>query len=609
MALEFPAMRAGVCIIFTIIGLAMPIREAISNGAICLFDSTDIHIKNNQTAVVKVHRAFEITSEAGVRFAHVIIPINGYVEVRDVKGYTQLPGGARINLTKQDVGTSSAPAFKGFGDTQVVTFWLRTPVAGSKIYYEYKQVIKSLLYLPRITRSSGCSTDRMAVNLRWDKKIKVRYSAEGFDEFPRERGVVFVTSYLSELPDEPYSCPDNHYLAISAESFTYNKSKFSSADWADVGKFFEKLSVQPEEFQAELKTLASRLTANATTRPESLEALFDFLADSVSYVALEVGKGDFTPHICSVILNRRFGDCKDQAVLLSSLCRVAGFDAYPALVSTRPQPPVNDHQPWPAWFDHVITVVKDETGYVLLDPSDPLGSIEVLPPRLRGKMYLVCDGVSGLKTTPGQIDPASAMVWQFSMTPASDRVLNVNFSLRYLNDVARAYREFWADKSSEDAAIFLQAQLGYTGWSLSSLTMAGVDFRFDTLTVTGSFEIGLGELGPQNLAIASPLNAYLLDNIFVDTRQSSYCGANSIRLEETVAVDMSIPGLMAGSQYSDSWQRSGMAFIDEMVIDYNRAVFHRRFDFSGESLTAGDYNAFRDFLLSRIDQQYVRLQK
>ncbi len=603
-------MRAGFCIVLILIGLALPLREAHPNGAVCLLDSTDINIRNNLTAVVKVHRAFEITSEAGLRFAQVIIPINDHVEIRDVKGYTELPGGARVDLTKQDVGTSSAPAFKGFGDTQVVTFSLRTPVVGSKIYYEYKMVIKSLLYLPRITRSSNCSTDRLVVNLRWGKKARVRYAAEGFAEFPRERSVLFLANFLSELPEESLACPDGPYLAVSAATFTYNKGKYSSANWADVGRFFEKLSTQPEDFRGEIKTLASRLTENALTRQESLAAVFQFLADSVSYLALEMGKGDFTPHACSMILKRRFGDCKDQAVLLSSLCRAAGFDAHPALISTRPHPPIDERQPWPAWFDHVITVVKDESGYILLDPSDPQGEIGVLPPRLRGRAYLVCDGVSGLKTTTSQRDPASTIVWQFSLSQGTDQILDVDFLLRYVDDAARAYRGFWAGRSVEDAAAFLQGQLRYTGWGLTSLALTGVEYSGDTLAVAGSFILGLADPGhSRNLAIASPLNAYLLDNIFVDTRAGNYCGANSTRLEETVVVDMTIPGLTVGPLYSDSWRRTGLAFTDEMVIDHGRAIFHRRFDFSGESLTAGDYNAFRDFLLSRIDQQYVRLQK
>src|SRR4030067_727404 len=189
MTLGFPAMRAGFCFILTLTGMALPVREACSNGAVCLLDSIDIRIKNNLTAEIKVHRAFEITSEAGLRFAQVQIPINNYVEVSDVKGYTQLPGGTRIKLTQQDIGTSSAPAFKGFGDTPVVIFSLRTPVVGSRIYYENKQVIRSLLYLPRVTRSSSCSTDRLVVNLEWDKKVNVRYTSDGFGEYRGDRNM------------------------------------------------------------------------------------------------------------------------------------------------------------------------------------------------------------------------------------------------------------------------------------------------------------------------------------------------------------------------------------------------------------------------------------
>lgn len=597
-------------IFLTVFGMAMPFREAVSNGVVCLLDSTDIQVKNNLTAIVKVHRSFEITSVVGVRFAQVIIPINNYIEVRDVKGYTELPGGAQIWLTKQDVGTSSQPAFKGFGDTQVVTFSLRTPVVGSKIYYQYKLIIKSLLYLPRIGRDVGYATNRMVVNLQWDKNIGVRYAGSGFMEFHYERAVRFVASNLAELPAEPYSCPEGLYLVVSAERFSYSKIKFPSQSWSDVGQFFSKLAAQPEEFQAELKALASRLTERAQTRQESLSALYRFLADSVSYVALEMGKGDFTPHDCPTILNRRFGDCKDQAILLSSLCRVAGFDAYPALISTANYPQVDEKMPWPAWFDHVFTVVKDEHGYNLLDPSDPLGSIDMVPPRLRGKSYLVCDGVSGLKTTPSGNDPASNIVWRFYLSPADSSQLRVDFSIKYIHDAARAYASLWQGHDADQAAEVLQAQLRYTGWKLSSPRFEDISYDGDTLRVDGAFGLDLNVIGqPRNLAIASPLNVHLLESIFPDARGGAYCGPGSERFEETIVVDLGIAGLNVGSQYSDSWRRAGVEFRDDMVVDHDRAVYHRLFSYRGGSMPAADYNAFRDFLLSRIDQQYVRFQK
>jgi transglutaminase-like putative cysteine protease len=612
MLLRFPAMRAGfLSILAVLLGTATPFREASPNGAVCLIDSTEINVKNNHTAVVKVHRAFAITSEAGLRFAQVIIPINDFIEVRDIKGYTELPGGTRIKLTKQDVGTSSAPAFKGFGDTQVITFSLRTPVVGSKVYYEYKQVVKSLLYLPRIARNLEYPTNRMVVNLRWGKKAKISYQSGGLTEFPGERIVKFAASDLSEQPREPQPCPDPIFVAISSRTFSYNKSNYVSAGWSDVGSFFARLSTQPEDFQEELKALASRLTESALSRSESLAALYNFLADSVSYVALEVGKGDFTPHVCSVILNRRFGDCKDQSVLLSSLCRAAGFDAHPALISTVGYPPIDELHPWPAWFDHVITVVKDEAGYHLLDPSDPWGSVDVIPPRLRGKSYLICDGVSGLKTTPASANPASTIVWQFYISrPQESGGLEVNFALQYISDAARAYRSIWIDKPPDETASALQSQFRYTGWTLSNLSLHGIEYIDDTLFVSGTFDLKPGESGrSKNLAIASPLNIYLLDNIFFDARMGDYCGAGSIRLDETVAIDMGITGITVGSPFSDSWKRAGLSFRDEMVVDRRRAVYHRSFDFSRENLPASDYNAFRDFLLSRIDQQYVRFQK
>ena len=393
--------------------LALSARDASSAGAVCLMDSTDIRVLDNLTATVEVHRSYEITSEAGIRFAQVIIPINDFIAVENINGYTELPGGSLARLTKEDVVTSAAPGYKGLGNIQAVTISLRPPTVGSKLYYEYKLVIRSLLYLPRITRRTDCSIKRFAASLRWDKRVNLNYDAAGVDIVPGKRQVNFTAGDLPEISSEPESCPDKLQISISSDIFSYDKGQYFSKSWADVGRFFALLAVQSPESDSQLQSLVARLCVNSRSRQDTLSAFFNFLADSVSYVALQMGKGDFTPHSCTAVLGRRFGDCKDQSVLLSSLCRAGGFDAYPALIYTGDYPVVNQLHPWPAWFDHVVTVVRDGGQELILDPSDPSGSTTSLPPRLRGKSYLVCDGHSDLKTAPRGNDPAFGISWNF----------------------------------------------------------------------------------------------------------------------------------------------------------------------------------------------------
>jgi hypothetical protein len=584
-------------------------------------DSTDILIKNNLTAEIKVNKSFRVTSTAGSRFADVKIPLNDFIEVSDIKGYTQYPNGKKVRLSQQDIGISSAPGFRGFGGIQVITFSLPNPVLGSKLYFQYKLKIKSLLYLPRLAPRADCPTERIAISLNWQSQIKPRFDSEGFSFTSKDslgsfsqqlqkKDMKFYAENLPEIPEEPFSCPMRYHVLFSADQFSYGKSKFNSVSWQEVGYFFSKLSTQPREKIDELKSLASKLASACKNRNDTLASFFNFVADSVSYVALQVNKGDFTPHSCDIILSRRFGDCKDQSVLLATLCRAAGFEAYPALIATGDIPEVSQLFPWPSWFDHVVTVVKTGDSDIILDPSDRLSGINSIPPRLRGKSYLVCDGVSGLQTVPVGPKPYNVIDWNFELSSGVSDNLDVLFNMLYVNDAGAAYGIIWQKDKTNQGSSFLESQLKYAGWDLTSFNVDNFAIKPDSLSISGIFSVSVIDMGEyRNLSIPSPLSTYLLQNLFPDVRVTDYCNHNSYRLEESIALDNSTINILPMTLFSDSWRRAGFEFTDELTVVSGRPEYHRLFEYNGDPLSAADYNAFRDFLLSRKDQQYVRIKK
>jgi hypothetical protein len=617
---RFPAFRAGSFSLFFLIFLFSS-EKASSRGAVCLFDSTDILIKNNLTAEIKVHKSFRVTSTAGSRFADIKIPLNDFIDVSEIKGYTQYPNGKKVRLSQQDIGISSAPGFGGFGGIQVITFSLPNPVVGSKLYFQYKIRIKSLLYLPRLMPRADCPTERITISLTWQSQIKPRFDSEGFNftsqdslgafsQQLQKKDMKFYAENLPEISEEPFSCPMRFHVLFSADRFSYGKSKFNSVSWQEVGYFFSTLSIQPQGKIDELAPLAAKLSSTGKNRNDTLQSFFSFVADSVSYVALQVNKGDFTPHSCDIILSRRFGDCKDQSVLLASLCRAAGFEAYPALIATGDIPEVSALFPWPSWFDHVVTVVKSGDSDIILDPSDRLSGINSIPPRLRGKSYLVCDGTSGLKTIPDGPKPSNAIDWNFELSTGISDNLDVLFNMNYANDASAAYGIFWQNDKTNQGSSFLESQFKYAGWDLTSFSVRNYIMRNDSLSISGLFKIGVVDMGNyRNLSIPSPLSTYLLQNLFPDVRVTDYCNHDSYQLEESIVLDNNTIDILPMTLFSDSWRRAGFEFIDELTVVDGKPEYHRLFEYNGDPLSVADYNAFRDFLLSRKDQQYVRIKK
>lgn len=578
------------------------------NGAVCLYDSTDIEVKKDLTAVVKVFKTLEITTEAGSRFAELVLPVNEYIVVENVEGHTTLPGGRKVEIKDQDIQRASADRTRDFGGNEVVLISLRSPVVGARLGYNYTMKIKSLLYLPRIFRDTTYPTRRFAVRLRWHKDVMMNYDYSSLRADSSEREILFFAEDLPELPSEANACPDSLYLLFTADVFSYRGKKYYSRTWADVGRFFALQAEQSADDLSETRRLGSRLASGASTRRDTLEAIFNYVADSVSYVPLEIGRGGFEPHSCGLIMERRYGDCKDQSVLLRSLLEGVGIKADLAVVYTGKYPDPENVHPWPALFDHAVVIVPGQNGDLILDPSNPLSAVVWLSPGLRSRSYLPADGHSSLQVTAPGPRPATWIRWAYVLDTVSDSAFVFDFVQTYLNDAA-----IYIDREESGEARLKEMVEDNTrmgGWMLSSMKIDEISGERDSLLVAGEFQVSADDLAPSgDLELGSPLIEYLLDNMFRSVRDGDYCRSGSVFLEEKVSIPSKSRVNIDLVDYHDVWLRDSFEFSDDFSRDGQGMIFYRTFRFEGGMITVDDFNGFRDFLLSARSQRYVRAER
>jgi hypothetical protein len=129
-------------------------------------------------------------------------------------------------------------------------------------------------------------------------------------------------------------------------------------------------------------------------------------------VAVEVGIGGFRPYPPQETLARRWGDCKDKALLLIDLAREVGIEAYPALVRLSGSDRADRHFPSPFGFNHLIVAVpagaaaaapEDPVagGYLFIDATQTRGGFDWLNPGVQGQPALVVrPGAGELVETP-----------------------------------------------------------------------------------------------------------------------------------------------------------------------------------------------------------------
>jgi len=143
--------------------------------------------------------------------------------------------------------------------------------------------------------------------------------------------------------------------------------EFSS--WNEVAQWACRLFYAPSELPPEFAELVAGIASASTSFPERVQQALRFVQDDIRYVSISVGEHGYKPYDVATILERRYGDCKDKASLLSSLLRHLGIDALPVLVNTHRRHEIAHHLPSPSAFNHAIVKILHENQTYWIDAT------------------------------------------------------------------------------------------------------------------------------------------------------------------------------------------------------------------------------------------------
>jgi len=129
--------------------------------------------------------------------------------------------------------------------------------------------------------------------------------------------------------------------------------------WSEVAKWADALFQLDDASHATIAGIADDIRKTNHTRDAQVVAAIRLVQDDIRYLGIEMGRGSHEPRQPAVVMNQRYGDCKDKALFLAALLRELGVEAYPALVNTKLRSHLDNYLPSPFLFDHVITQVVD----------------------------------------------------------------------------------------------------------------------------------------------------------------------------------------------------------------------------------------------------------
>lgn len=138
--------------------------------------------------------------------------------------------------------------------------------------------------------------------------------------------------------------------------------------WAQVVEWALPLYPQAQPLPAELESRIAQWADLPDAEARAAAAL-QAVQEEVRYFSVLLGDSSHRPVLPQQSWERRFGDCKDKALLLSTVLARLGIDAVPALVSTARERGIGDGLPAASQFDHVIVRAELDGRTYWLDPT------------------------------------------------------------------------------------------------------------------------------------------------------------------------------------------------------------------------------------------------
>lgn len=393
---------------------AVPSHLYPNAAAVFLLDRRSLEVRGDGGLRVSIRQTIQILNERGHRYAEVQIPFNA--SSQKLVGYwarTLRPDGTVQTVPPETFRLAKlAPTYPFYADVAALMFSM--PGAEPGVILDYEVTLEREKGILAATAFSDLFLMQAADPIRLSKYVltlpkglKFQVVLRNLDLQPQVEEKENTITYLWQrreapgIPLEPNMPPFQDIASLLAVT--------SIPSWNDVAAWYADLSEPQYAANDALRAETENLLQGISSREEKIRRLFHFVQTKVRYVGIDLGRSAYQPHPATEVLEKQYGDCKDQATLLIAMLRVAGIQGYPALLRKRNTGRLVLEAPAPQQFNHLIVAVpkrEDEEpqsgeDFYWLDPTVEAAPFGYLPPNLQGCEALVVRGrQASFFTTP-----------------------------------------------------------------------------------------------------------------------------------------------------------------------------------------------------------------
>ncbi len=334
---------------------------------------------------------------------------SSHLEMKKLEAYSLVPERNQYKkLTVETFKKSMEIDNSVFYDDQYAYgFTFPSVMKGARLITKYT-ASNSSVYMPvMFDFGGGIPSENMIVTLTCPKTIQISFRLFGKDtsivQFKKtSRGDKVIYQWKasnakcydrdSEAPGLRYFLP---HLIIQLAGYTVNNTYTPViGTLKDLYAFnYSNVSNLQTAPSADIKALADSITIQAVSGREKVRSIFKWVQKNIKYIAIEDGDNGFVPREASLVLKRRYGDCKDKTSILVAMIRSQGLKASFAWIGSRHLPYKYSEFASLVDDDHMIAVWWDEHDEpVILDGTTYSHSMENVPAFIQGKECLIEQG-------------------------------------------------------------------------------------------------------------------------------------------------------------------------------------------------------------------------
>lgn len=144
-----------------------------------------------------------------------------------------------------------------------------------------------------------------------------------------------------------------------------------------------------EKPSPEITRIADSITRGLTANLDKVRAIYYWVQDHVKYIAFEEGMGGFVPRQPNLVVDKRYGDCKDMASLIYSMLKAVNIPSYLTWVGSRDLPFKYSEFPSGMCDNHMITTYKENGKFYFLDATNSFQTMNASTGFIQGKEALL----------------------------------------------------------------------------------------------------------------------------------------------------------------------------------------------------------------------------